>query len=182
MGLLVDLAFSCAWKDVVILWSWFGLRYFPFSLQAFPTRKGPDFCSDWCSERNLPSSLQQLHGAAPAAPEPAGSGDRAQGTAVLLPAQPCYLLTFSPQAVQKVSFCCVSPGHSQPLGCPPFSPVHGHPKHLGVPSRSCFPAAFQLHGRVVLWLPSGLCPLHEARLCSVSRVADGILPWKSVSP
>uniref|UniRef100_A0A674HI94 Microtubule actin crosslinking factor 1 n=1 Tax=Taeniopygia guttata TaxID=59729 RepID=A0A674HI94_TAEGU len=28
---------------------------------------------------------------------------------VLLPSQPCSLLTFSPQAVQKVSFCCVSP-------------------------------------------------------------------------
>lgn len=41
------------------------------------------------------------------------------------------------------------------------------------PSRSCFPAAFQLHGRV-----SGLCPLQEAHLCLVSKVADGILPWK----
>lgn len=57
------------------------LRYFPFPLQAFPTRKGPDFCSDWCFEGNLPGSLQQLHRAAPAAPEPAGPGDRAQGTA-----------------------------------------------------------------------------------------------------
>lgn len=83
------------------------LRDFPFPLQAFPTRKGPDFFSDWCSERNLPSSLQQLLRAAPAAPEPAGSGDRAQGTA-----QPCSLL----RAWKIFHFvvCLVATGHSQP--------------------------------------------------------------------
>lgn len=80
------------------------LRDLPFPLQAFPTREGPDFRSDWCSEGNLPSSLQRFHRAAPAAAEPAGSGDRAQGTA------PCSA-PFTPQGMEKVSFCCVSHLH-----------------------------------------------------------------------
>lgn len=113
------------------------LRYFPFPLQAFPTRKGPNFCSDWCSEGNLPGSLQQLHRAAPAATKPAGPGDRAQGTA------PCSAL-FTPHLHSSgcgkgFILLCVSwplAIHSLLLacGCPPFSSIHfGHPKRLVVP-------------------------------------------------
>lgn len=138
------------------------LRYFPFPLQAFPTRKGPDFCSDWCSEGNLPGSLQQLHGAAPAAPEPAGSGDRAQGTAHCSPSLlrlwkrfhfVVFLWPLATHSLLHVVLSCSWP-----------------PKASGGQAGAVV--------RAVLWLPSGLCPLHEAHSCLVSRVADGIVPWK----
>lgn len=186
-GLVVDLAFSCTRRTWQLCGAGLGsiLRDFPFPLQAFPTGKGPDFCSDWCSEGNLPGSLQQLHGAAPAAPEPAGSGGRAQGTA------PCS----APWLHKHVSLlrawkrfhfvvCLVATGRSQPLTCTWLPSLLFHPwspKASGGPwrpSRGRSPAAFQLNGRVVLWFPALPSAQGSARSCLVSRVADGILPWK----
>lgn len=106
-------------KSTVILRRWklvsaVSLRDFPFPLQAFPTGEGTDFRSDRCSEGDLPGALQRLHGAAPAAPEPAGSGDRAQGTG---PHSVLWLHGHRDLRVWKrfcLVVCLVATGRSQP--------------------------------------------------------------------
>lgn len=59
---------------------WSSPERFPIPLQALPSGEGPDFCSGGRTEGRVSDALHRHHGAAPAAAEPAGSGDRAQGT------------------------------------------------------------------------------------------------------
>jgi len=135
----------------------------PFPLQAFLSGEGTDFCSARCPEGDLPGALQRLHGAAPAAPEPAGSGDRAQGTGPCLVPWLCGrrpLLRVSKRFCSVA--CLVASSHSQPVGCVTctwfpsllFWPCVTQSSRAGggpwSPSRSRLPAAFQVNGRVVL--------------------------------
>lgn len=165
-GLKVDLAFCWAWKDVVIPWSWFGQypEIFPSPCRLSQPEKDQisaqigalkETYQALCS--NSTEQLQQLQ------------SQLAQETEHKVFA-PCSAL-FTPQGVDMVSFCCVSHGH-WPLtaSCTWLPSLLFHPwspKASGGPwrpSRRCFPAAFQVPGRVVLWFPSGLCPLYKGWL------------------
>lgn len=145
------------------------LTDFPFPLQAFPAGEGADFHSAQCSEGDLPGAVQRLHGAAPAAPEPAGSGDRAQGTDCSLLGPVATWTQAAPQGVKSFSLavCLMATGHCQlsylhVVALPSLPSVH-YPKlgwSLEAKQEEPFACCLPGHGS----LSSATHPVHQGQL------------------